>query len=467
MLRKILPVLAGDCALDPTTPIVVGVSGGPDSLCLLSVLHEARYPLIAAHFNHRLRPEADLESDAVAQLALKMGLPCETDSADVAAFARGKKLSIEEAARTLRYRFLFAVARKHRAQAVAVGHTADDQAETTLMHFVRGAALSGLKGMTYRTILPVFDAQIPIVRPLLAIWRAETLAYCGERNLNPHFDPSNTDETYFRNRLRHSLIPELEKYNPQIKQALWRTAQALNGDYQVLADLLDEQWRNVFHSSGDGWLAFDLEKVNALSIPLRRNLFKRAIGTLRPGLRDVNFETLERAASGVFQLSSFDLTGGLFGFSENNLIYIAAYEADLPSAQWPQVEQDQSFAIGDRVDFGNGWTLASAEVPPAADHFSQNADNWSAWLDADLTGDRLRLGKKQAGDRFQPLGMNGRSVKLSDFFVNVKLPKRARDKWPLLIAGDQIAWVIGYRLAHPFRVTEKTRRVIHLTLGKK
>ena len=131
-----------------------------------------------------------------------------------------QKLSLEEAARILRYRFLFAQARSEGAEVVAVGHTADDQVETVLMHFLRGAGLPGLKGMAGRTILPEFDPKIPLVRPILHLWRSETEAYCQEHGLQPVYDPSNRDETYFRNRLRHSLIPELEKYNPRFKNTL-------------------------------------------------------------------------------------------------------------------------------------------------------------------------------------------------------------------------------------------------------
>ena len=158
------------------------------------------------------------------KLAEEMKLPFVSESADVRGYAEEHKLSLEEAARMLRYRFLFAQARAHRAGAVAVGHTADDQVETILMHFLRGAGLAGLKGMAGRTLLPEFDREIPLVRPILHLWRHETEAYCREHDLQPVHDPSNTDETYFRNRLRHSLIPELEKYNPRFKETLLRTA---------------------------------------------------------------------------------------------------------------------------------------------------------------------------------------------------------------------------------------------------
>jgi tRNA(Ile)-lysidine synthase len=468
----------------PGIPILVAVSGGPDSLALLHFLRASSYPLICATFNHRLRPEAADEVAHVRQIAENLGLPFVTDSADVAAYAAAEGLSVEEAARALRYRFLFRAAREAGAQAVATGHTADDQAETVLMHFLRGAGLSGLKGMPYRSVLPVFDlvpgaedplwagyAEIPLVRPLLGWWRADTEAYCREHGLSPIYDPTNADTTYFRNRLRHNLIPELENYNPRFKEALVRATLALQGDDALLAEVIDSAWQKSILEQGAGFVAFKKSALEKLSPALRRNLFKRAAFLLRPGLRDVDFAALERAAA----LQPVDLAGGLRLFYETGKIYLAAYEADLPSADWPQVKDGKLV----------GWELVT-EIIIDENLFVQareNGDPFTAWLDADslappahpaqfagqvagVTEDRLRLRTVRVGDRFQPLGMPGASVKLQDFFVNNKLPKRARKNWPLVCAGNEIAWVTGLRLAHPFRVTEKTKRVLRLQIKR-
>jgi len=289
-------ILRDQCKLDPQKPVLVGVSGGPDSLCLMDILRRAGYPLIVAHFNHRLRPEAEQEADAVAGLARTLGLKFVTDSADVRAHALSQGLSLEEAARMLRYRFLFASAREHAAQAVAVGHTADDQVETVLMHFLRGAGLAGLKGMETRSLLPLFDPQIPLIRPLLGMWRGETEAYCRENDLQPHQDASNADQVYFRNRLRHTLIPELEKYNPRLKESLLRSAQALQGDYVALQEILDADWNKVFADQGKGWIAFQRPALVRLSTGIQRNLIRRAGEILRPASRDIGYQALDRAA---------------------------------------------------------------------------------------------------------------------------------------------------------------------------
>ncbi len=488
-------ILREQCGLDPMRPVLAGVSGGPDSLCLLDVLHAAGYRVVVAHFNHKLRPEADLEAAAVSERARRLGLTFVTDSADVRAYAEENRLSLEESARTLRYRFLFAAARRQEAQAVAVGHTADDQAETVLMHFLRGAGLSGLKGMEYRTLLPVFDAEIPLVRPLLSLWRSDTEAYCREHDLRPQIDASNADPAYFRNRLRHVLIPELEKYNPRFKESLLRTAEALQGDYALLQEALETTWGEAGVETGDGWMAFAQPRLASLSPALRRNLIRRAAEALRPESRDFGFAALERAAAFVADPGGrqVDFVNGLYLFAEGEKVYLAAYEADLPHAQWPQVggqwsvisDQlsvigNQSSVVSHRCELGNGWLLTVEAMPLNTDHCSPITDlsslftdhsslftdNWSVYLDAAAAEGKLTVRPPRLGDRFRPLGMETGSVKLSDFFVNVKLPRRARTGWPLVCIGEEIAWVPGFRPAQPFRITPKTRRVLRLEIKK-
>ena len=163
--------------------LIAGVSGGPDSLCLLHALHALGHRPFVAHFDHQLRPESSLDVTHVAALASTLGLQFVAGREDVTAYSTSRRISIEEAGRILRYTFLFGQARAHGAVAVVVGHTADDQAETILMHLLRGAGVSGLSGMVCRVVLPEFDARIPLVRPLLGTWREQTVEYCRLHDL--------------------------------------------------------------------------------------------------------------------------------------------------------------------------------------------------------------------------------------------------------------------------------------------
>ncbi len=465
----------------PELPILVGVSGGADSLALLHFLCRFPYPLLVGHFNHRLRPEADSDAAFVRDAAQALNLPFVSDSADVAARARDAGQSLEQAARELRYRFLFRAARDAGAQAVATGHTADDQAETVLMHFLREAGLSGLKGMPPRVLLPVFDAEIPLVRPLLAWTRADTEKYCRQHGIEYLTDATNADTTYFRNRLRHKLLPELQKYNPQIRQTLAKTAQALQGDYELLNEFIEPVWQKTVCATGSGFVAFERSQLDSFSPALRRNLFRKAAFTLQPGLRDVDFDALERAAA--LRPGSTDLAGGLTVFTEASKVFVAASEADLPSAEWPQlsvnsnqlsvisyqspVSSNQLSVISGENHLQNGWVL-TCEL---TDHCSLitvplMTDHWSATLDADLTGDRLRVRPFRTGDKIEPLGMPRQSIKLAELFINEKVPQRARKRWPLVCVDDEIAWVPGLRMAEKFKVTENTRRVVKLQLKR-
>src|SRR5215212_159207 len=296
MLENIQSILRDQCGLSRDAPVIVGVSGGPDSLCLMSVLRKAGYHTIVAHFNHKLRPDSDTDANIVEQTASRLNLASVIENGDVRAYADTEKLSIEEAARILRYRFLMRQAHRLNAQAVAVGHTADDQVETVLMHFIRGAGLAGLKGMTYRTIIHVFDPQIPVVRPLLDTWREEKVVYCASNGFRPRYDPSNASLDFLRNRLRHLLIPTLESYNQRFREVIWRTSRALAGDYEILANILDEAWKICVEQETDGFVAFDSAAIARRPAGLQRNLVRRAIEHIRPDEPDISYNTLERAA---------------------------------------------------------------------------------------------------------------------------------------------------------------------------
>ena len=249
----------------------------------MEALRQAGYPVIVAHFNHQLRPDSDMEANALEKTVSRKMIASIFESGDVRGYAESEGLSIEEAARTLRYRFLFEQARECDAQAVAVGHTADDQVETVLMHFLRGAGLTGLKGMSYRSFLPVFDESIPVVRPLLDIWREETVLYCAANGLRPYYDPSNDSLNFLRNRIRHLLIPQLETYNPRFREALWRTAHSLAGDYSALIELLDATWGECVKSQRPGLITFDAAMISSYAPGLAAQPDPARVGPGCPG----------------------------------------------------------------------------------------------------------------------------------------------------------------------------------------
>jgi len=475
MIEKFQDMLRKSGCNDCTRNLVVGVSGGPDSLCLLDLLHEAGMRVVVGHLNHRLRPEADQEAEYVRQVAAGYGIPYVEKIEDVAAYAQNHSLSVEEAARNLRYGFLFAEAAKWEAQAVVVGHTADDQVETVLMHLLRGAGLEGLKGMEAWQVPNAWSGEIALARPLLEVWREETVAYCKEHGLHPVIDPSNLERTYFRNRLRHDLVPALEAYSPRLKEKLVRMAKVLRGDQQVLTSILEIAWKGCVCKEGSGFVAFERKAFDEQPVGLQRRLLRKAIATQRPGLRDIGFETVERALEFLQKpdpKGQIDLAAGLRVVEEGNLVWIAAWEADLPEMGWPQVRRDAGsirLAAPDRVTLAEGWQLNLEEVEDSDEArrlIYENPDPYQTWLDADQMTGAIEVRIRREGDYVRPLGMEGHRVKIADFMINVKMPQRARGGWPLVIYGEEVVWVPGYTTSHTCRVRAETRRIFHLWLAR-
>ena len=475
MFENIESTLRDQCGLNKKHPIIAGISGGPDSLCLLNILRETGYHVIVAHFNHKLRSDADADANAVEQAASRMNIASVIESGDVRAFANAEKLSLEEAARTMRYRFLMEQARRAKAQAVAVGHTADDQVETVLMHFLRGAALNGLKGMTHRTIIPAFDEKIPVVRPLLDVWREETVIYCAAHGLRPRYDPSNDSLDFLRNRLRNQLIPALESYNPRFKDAVWRTSRSLSADHEILLNVLDDAWKACVVQQTADFVSFDSSALTKHPLGLQRHLIRRAIESVHVDNVDVNFAVLERATRFVndeARRPRMDLTGGLHLLREGLLIYVLADSSDLPVERWPQMPDGNNtipLQVPCSIPLSGGWKISCEKwnmASLAMDQAKSNDDPYQVWLDAKKISDTLELRVRQDGDRFEPLGMDGHEMKLSDFFINAKLPHRARDRWPLLCMGNKVVWVPGYRPAHSFRLTDSTRQALYFSMTR-
>ena len=475
MFENIESVLNDHCGLVKDRPIIAGISGGPDSMCLLGLLRETGYRVIVAHFNHKLRSDADADANAVEQAAGRMNFASVIESGDVREFAKTEKLSIEEAARNMRYRFLMEQAHRFKAQAVAVGHTADDQVETALMHFIRGAGLAGLKGMNYRTIIPLFDKDIPIVRPLLDMWREETVVYCAVHGLRPRHDLSNDSLDFSRNRIRNLLIPALESYNPRFKDAVWRTTNSLAGDHEILMNVVDDAWGKCVVQETADFVSFDSTVLTRHPLGLQRHLIRHAIDTIRPQGMDVSFATLERATRFVNdpeQRQRMDLAGGLHLLREGLLIYLLEDESDLFIERWPQMPDGNntvSLKVPGSIALSGGWKLNCERwnmASLAMEQAKSSDDPFQVWLNGSEIADDLELRVRQNGDRFEPLGMDGHEMKISDFFINEKLPQRARDRWPLLCMGDKVIWVPGHRPAHSFRLTESTKKALYFSLTR-
>lgn len=486
VLDKIIAFCEQNQILAPYDRIVVGVSGGPDSLCLLHLLKiiqpSLNLTLTVAHLNHQLRGEAaNQDAEFVADLARRWQLACTVQARDVVALAASRRQSIEEAARQARYAFLWEVATQTGSSKIAVGHNADDQAETLLMHLLRGSGLDGLRGM--QPALNIAAMQLypddcrniqgepapTVIRPLLAITRAEIEAYCRAQQLAPRQDHTNQDTSLLRNRLRHELLPLLESYNPNIRRVLWRTASLLNAEAELLEGQLAQVWPMLVQSTGGNGITLRLNAWRALPLAQKRAALRRAIDQLEPGRRNLAFDHIESAIA----VADTGKTGAQVTLPHGLMLSVGYGSVtvskgppppprDFPALE-PGIELDVTVPGVTRLP-GSTWQL-TAQLVPASDvdpaHL-QASGPWQAWLDAAAVGDALKLRTRLPGDTFCPLGLAGRHQTLKKFMINAKIPAAQRASLPLLASRQNIVWVCGHRPAHQASVGPKTVTAIFL-----
>ena len=481
LLETVRSTIASHGLLPPGSTLVVAVSGGADSVALLDVvqqlapLHE--WQLHVTHVNHRLRgAESDADADFVAQLAARYGLPCTVQAIDVAR-AQQDHASPENTARRLRYRLLAEIAWKVGASCIALAHHQDDQAETVLLHLLRGSGLGGLAGMRFGSPLLLDDGMtdtagsiqnndkaaeptITLVRPLLNVSRAELRAYCARHNLPYREDSSNEATTPQRNWLRHAVLPLLETRYPAVARALARAAHVLAEDYAYLTATAEDWLSRHAQARADGVLLAHAEwraLPPALQTAVLRCAVSRVAGHTQ-GLEHAHVadacETLQTGKTGV----AAALPGGLLCRAEHDGVWIG---------QAPEREPFAPITLrlpGRTAIAPLDCSINAVLVEPQGVEFCARTPCNDAWLDAGLLAGPLRVRTRRPGDRFTPLGMTGEK-KLQDFLVDARVPARLRDRVPLVVTeDDRIVWVAGHRIDARYRITDSTRHVLHLRL---
>lgn len=448
------------------TGLVVAVSGGPDSMALLFSLvalrERANLKLHVAHLDHDFRgEEAAVDARFVARVASSLGLSSTIGKADPAAYQRDMGVtSFEEAAREVRYSFLGEVAETSGLGIVALGHTFDDLAETVLMRIMRGSGTRGLRGMVELSEWRSRDSEkrATLFRPMLGVSKEEALGYCAENNITCRRDTGNVLMRFTRNRVRHHLLPAMEEYNPNIKGALVRLSRiaALEADY--LEQELAEAWASLAEVQ-DGRVTLDVPSLRELH-PLMQHLvlaraYEQASGSRRR-LGEAHILAMVRLL-GSASVATTNLPKGLRLLrSYDTLVLGKDPEALCP---FPEIAGAHSLTLpvpgSPVVSHVPGWMVTIAEVP-ADTPFP--GDPFEAHLDARAVAGPLEVRVRRPGDRFQPLGSEG-AGKLQDFFVDQKVPRHWRDRIPLVVGQQGIAWVVGYRPAQWARVRQDSSRI--------
>ena len=444
---------------EPTT-LVVAASGGPDSTALLRALHrlseEHRLSLHVAHLNHDFRgAEADYDAAFVQRLADGMGLPCSIDKQDPIAYQKKRGVSsFEQAAREMRYAFLSAVATKVGAKAVALGHTADDQAETVLLHLLRGSGLHGLRGMSelVEWPWPGMRAGPLLFRPLLAAGKADTAAYCRAMGQTYREDSGNYMWRFTRNKVRLDLMPRLARdYNPRVRDALLRLSRAAANDADYMEGELDRLWPGISEER-PGSVGLCIPDLNALHPAMQSHALRRAYAAVSGdarGLGESHIDALLTLLKGRGGSQAIHLPRGVVARREYDSLTLGSHFPPHP----PALRQEHSIrlpaAMGERLEITlDGWQLSMTVLAPGQhlEFADLGAGRYVARLSLGALGVEAILRSRSPGDRFHPSGMTG-TKKLQDFFTDAKIPREQRDQIPLLVCRRGIAWVAGHRVA--------------------
>lgn len=440
--------------------VVVGVSGGADSVALLYALHHLRprlsFALTAVHVHHGLRgQEADADAEFVQLLAWRLGVPCVVEKVKVAALARRGRISIEMAGRSARHDVFARVARAVGADRVATAHHADDQVETMLLRLLRGSGLQGLGGMTYTSVIN----GLRIIRPMLQVCHAEAVSFLRGHGLAWREDASNADTTLLRNRIRVELLPMLkDRFGPAVRANMLRTAQALREDQAWLDQVAQKTRRTALTDTGS------LREASLQRMPAAVRRRVMAVWLMEHGVPAERLDfalwaRVEQWRQG--DAPSLSLPGQLLLTRQCGELRVAASSSAPGPARSFQVTvpgsgSDPYWGVELRASLGTGFVRAREPRP--------GPGSFTAYLAADVVKDApLVVRTRRPGDRLKPLGLRG-TIKVQDVLVDLKVPRAWRDRVPLVTCRDEVVWLPGYRIAHAARVLQARSASVRLEL---
>ncbi len=436
---------------NPGDKVIVGVSGGSDSVCLLHLLYSLkkyRLKLIVAHLNHGLRDrESDRDEKFVEETALKFGLKYIGERCDTESFKNQENLSTEDAARRLRYRFFDNSLKITGADKIATAHNLEDQAETVLMRMLRGSGSSGLSG------IPPVNGNI--VRPLISISSSEIKKYLKSQKIKWIEDSSNSSKIFLRNKIRHELIPELSKYNPKIVEVLSRTSNLLRLESDFLNHHTQKAFKSVFVKKHFGYIA-KIDKYSHLHKAIRLSVLRMCIEKIKGDLisiSTVQILNLDDQINSVKASSEVLLPGKLL-FSKGYKVFSISGNELNKSGFNHEVKEYGKYS------YRNGFKLL----------LEQSSDQ-SMWLDEN-TGHfslkkvsfPLNIRNVKPGDKFKPLGSKG-FKKIKDFFIDEKVPRFLRKTVPIVECKEGIIWVGGFRIDDRFKVDKREKNFLRIRLS--
>ncbi|MBW4828004.1 MAG: tRNA lysidine(34) synthetase TilS [Clostridiaceae bacterium] len=441
--------------------ILIGLSGGPDSMALLygllEIQNQKSFSIYIAHVNHGVRgEEANKDEKFVEGLSKKLNLPYYSIRIDMEGYAKKHKMSSEEAGRKLRYDFFRDTLSNIGGGKIAVAHNKNDQAETLIMRMLRGTGIDGLKGMEYKTE--------DIIRPLLDISRTEIEEYIEINNIETRLDKTNLVPIYNRNKIRLEVIPYIkENFNPNIIDTLWRTSKIMSYDSSFLNEYTSKIYRNLMKSKKKNSIILHRKKFSKEHTAIKQRIVRQAIYDLTNNLQGITskhildiVELFDRGDTGksidlinnIVAETSYDDLIIKMGNKEDNV----AFNYDISFEKTIYIKETNCFI--------------EARVVPREKVEINFKDRFIKYFDYDKIEDGLHLRNRKAGDKFVPLGMNGMK-KLKDLFIDEKIPLNQRDTIPILTDGKNIIWVVGFRVSEDYKITTSTKNVLVIKYYKK
>lgn len=417
--------------------LLLAVSGGLDSVVMTDLFHRMGYQTGLAHCNFKLRDEAsDLDEQFVKELSAHYHLPLYVKTYDTKAYATQHKCSIQEAARALRYAWFEEVSKKYGFDYVATAHQLDDQKETLFINLLRGSGISGLKGIPLK--------RGNIIRPLLCVSRKQIVDYANSHQLSWREDASNASDKYLRNRIRHHLIPAFDALLPEAKNAFLKSLNHLADDDLIMQQLVDEKRRKIVHPDEMGYrLSFeDLGMLQPMSVWLYYLL--KTYGFSRDATNDISRAVLEKESGKIFFSNTFDL------LVDRQALLIRAKKTN---------QADEIFYLNE-TDGGMEEPLRlHLKIAPYHPGLMAGNSLHHAYFDAAEIAFPLTVRQWKMGDRFTPFGMKGSKL-LSDYFTDIKISRFEKEQVWILLSGETIIWVVGYRTAEFARVRDTTSHVL-------
>ncbi len=460
--QKTLSFIKKHRLITPQHMLLVAVSGGQDSVCLLHILKglqvELGIDLHVAHLDHCLRgTESEADARYVAELAKKLGIPVTIGQCDVRAYQKAHRTSMEEAAREVRYNFLSGVAESIGIDRVAIAHTMDDHVETILLHLIRGTGIRGLRGLKARGRWQSDGKNLIVVRPLLKVTRDETAAYCAKHRLHPRLDTTNLSLVPMRNGVRLELLPLMKKYNPQVVESLLRTARIADDDIAFLEEEASRLQKKLALKQGKT-ITLDKQGFLELSPSIQRHLLRLSIEALLGTLRDIEGRHIEEIMKALHKPAGkrFDLPYGLV-FAIDYGQYILGKDPTVLSPFSPLTEEYVLKVPGETAV--PGWHIRTSIIK--RNQMKPKTDAFTAYLDYAAVGKKLTVHPRRRGDRFQPLGMKNMK-KIGEFMLDARIPRDWRPRIPIVSSSEQIIWVVGYRIDERVKITGNTDKVLSI-----